>query len=120
MSLDVYLKAKYHVSHDNKETFEEKEDYVYDRNITHNLNKMAIESGLYYALWRPEEINLSTAEQLIPYLEKGIKKLKSKPDYYKQFNSENGWGVYENLVEFTESYLEACKEYPKALIEISR
>lgn len=29
---------------------------VFDRNITHNLGNMADKSGIYYALWRPEEI----------------------------------------------------------------
>ena len=32
----------------------------------------------------------------------------------------NGWGMYEHFVPFVEKYLEACKEYPDAVIEVSR
>ena len=43
MGLDVYLKdptATYNV------------EYLYNDGITHNLNKMASEAGIYMALWR--------------------------------------------------------------------
>ena len=53
-------------------------------------------------------------------LENGIKKMKSKPEYFKKFNSENGWGTYEGLLIFAEKYLEACKEYPNSFIWVSR
>jgi hypothetical protein len=38
---------------------------VYSANITHNLGKMADEAGVYEALWRPEEIGVKTAFDLI-------------------------------------------------------
>ena len=95
-------------------------NYVYDKNITHNLNTMADKAGIYEALWRPEEIDIKIAKDLIPLLKAGLKKLKNNRDYFEQFNPENGWGDYEGLVEFTEEYLEACKEYPEALIEVDR
>jgi hypothetical protein len=41
-------------------------------NITHNLNNMAKAVGLYEVLWKPEEIGVSTAFQMIAPLEKGI------------------------------------------------
>ena len=46
--------------------------------------------------------------------------LKEGPEYFKTFNSPNGWGMYENFVPFVEKYLEACKDFPDALIEVSR
>ena len=51
---------------------------------------------------------------------KGIKKMKSNPEYFKKFNPENGWGTYEGLLSFAEKYLEACKEYPSSFISVSR
>lgn len=93
---------------------------VFSRNITHNLNKMAAEAGIYEALWRPEEIGITTAEQLIDRLQAGIKWLEAKPDFFKQFNPSNGWGNYEGLVDFVRDYLKACKEHPKAIVRVSR
>ena len=107
MSLDVYLTAV-------------RPTEVYSRNITHNLGKMAAEAGIYEALWRPEEINVTTAEQLVPLLETGLETLRADPERFKKFNPENGWGDYEGLVNFVETYLEACKENPDAEVNVSR
>ncbi len=93
---------------------------VYDANITHNLNKMASEAGIYEALWRPEEINITKARQLIEPLTKGLALLKGDRKHYETFNSPNGWGMYEHFVPFVERYLEACKEYPDANVSVSR
>lgn len=93
---------------------------VFDYNITHNLNKMAMEAGIYQHLWRPEEVGITYAGQLIPILTVGLGALERDPAHFKQFNPENGWGTYENLVEFVRSYLEACKENPDAEIYASR
>lgn len=93
---------------------------VYEQNITHNLGTMADKAGVYMCLWRPEEIEISHAAQLIEPLEKGLSELKSKPEYYKQFNPPNGWGTYDGLVQFVSEYLEACKAYPQAEVSVSR
>jgi hypothetical protein len=93
---------------------------VFCANITHNLNEMADAAGLYEACWRPENIKAEKAKDIIPILAKGLEDMKARPTFYKQYNSSNGWGVYENLVEFVESYLNACREYPDATIDISR
>lgn len=113
---------------------------VYSANITHNLGKMADEAGIYEALWRPhrlkegynipegdyqaewkfEEENKTTAKELIEPLRQGLHNLKSEPERYKKFNPENGWGSYDVLVKFVENYLNACYEYPDAIIEVSR
>ena len=87
---------------------------VYDANITHNLNKMASEAGIYKELWRPEEVGITKAGQLIKPLQEGLALLKSDPERFKHLNPENGWGSYEGLVEFVEKYLEACVESPDA------
>jgi hypothetical protein len=93
---------------------------VFDYNITHNLRKMAHEVGIDSYLWAPEMLKIKKAKQLIKPLRKGLKKLKKNPDFYKQFNPENGWGTYKGLVEFIEFYLDACIEFPKAKIKVSR
>jgi len=107
MSLDVYLTAV-------------RPTEVYSRNITHNLNKMAMEAGIYEALWRPEEIGIVRADQLIEPLTVGLEKLKADPEHYQKFNAPSGWGMYEHFVPFVEDYLQACKENPDAEVNVSR
>jgi hypothetical protein len=109
-------------------------------NITHNLGEMAEAAGIYDALWRPyrlcegykdfgddheaeyefEDSARPTAEMVIPLLEKGLADLRARPSHFKQFNSPNGWGLYEHFVPFVEEVLEACKNMPKGLVETSR
>lgn len=103
--------------------FEESEyesDYVYEANITHNMGKMAAECGVYDVVWSPDENNITTAHQLVQPLTEGLKKLKSDPEHFKQFNPQNKWGNYNALVLFLENYLEACTQYPDAMVEVSR
>lgn len=120
MSLDVYLNRTAYLSYDKGKTYTEQEEHVYWANITHNLNIMADKAGIYKALWRPEEINAKKAKDIIDILEVGLTELKKRPEYFKKFNSPNGWGVYKRFVPFVEEYLNACKEYPEAIIEVSR
>lgn len=117
MSLDVDL-----IVHD-PDTQESRT--VFTSNITHNLNAMAAEvpiddHTLYEYLWRPEEIGVETAEQLIYPLVSGLGKLLSDPERYEQFNPANGWGSYNILTEFIETYILACIRYPAAKVKTYR
>ncbi len=80
---------------------------------------MAKEVGLYEVLWRPEEIGITTASQMIVPLEKAIDELVANPDKYKAFNPPNGYGSYEDFVSFCQAVLHNCREYPDAVIEAS-
>jgi hypothetical protein len=108
MSLDVYLEC----DHCHSE--------LYSSNITHNLNKMADASGIYKALWRPDEIGVTTAAQLIDPLAAGLAALESDPAKYEAFNATNGWGLYEHFVPFVRAYLEACRQHPYASVRVWR
>lgn len=107
MSLDVYLS-------------EVRETTIYDRNITHNLNKMAEAAGIYKHLWRPEEIEITKAAQLIEPLREGLALLLSDQERFKKFDPENKWGDYDGLVDFVREYLAACEENPNASVRVSR
>lgn len=140
MSLDVSLNRRKWVSYDEGKTLTEESERIYDSNITHNLGKMADKAGIYEALWRPhrlkegynihkddykaewkfEEENAVTAKEIIPLLETGLADLKARPEYFKQFNASNGWGMYKHFVPFVSEYLEMCKEYPEAIVSVSR
>ena len=93
---------------------------VFDYNITHNLGEMAKAAGIYMELWRPEEIGIIKARQLVEPLKEGLHRLKSNPNKYKEFNPDNGWGDYEVLVGFVSKYLDACYEYPDSDDEVYR
>lgn len=93
-------------------------DEVYSRNITHNLGRMASEAGVYEACWRPEELGVTRAEQLIAPLEQGLALLRGDPARFKLLNPENGWGNYEGLVGFVEDYLSACRRWPHAEVSV--
>jgi hypothetical protein len=95
-------------------------DDLFSANITHNLNWMADSAGIYQCLWRPDEIGITQASQLIAPLAVGLALLVSCPDRFKAFNPENGWGNYDNLVRFVRNYLDACKAYPDATVRVSR
>lgn len=112
MSLDVRLKKPRPCEHCAGTGTEQAE--VYSANITHNLNRMAQEAGIYEALWRPEEVGITKAEQLIPLLRDGLAKLRERPEHYSQCNSPNGWGLYEDFVPWVARYLAACEAYPDA------
>lgn len=94
--------------------------FVYSDNITSNLSTMAEAAGIYKHLWRPEELNITKAEELINPLTRGLNKLRESPDVFTIFNPSNGWGNYEGLVEFVQNYLTACEKYPMATIYVSR
>ncbi len=107
MSLDVHLTAI-------------RPTEVYWANITHNLAPMAKEAGIYQYLWRPDEIGITKASQLIEPLQMGFDYLTNHREHCQQFNPSNGWGTYEGLVSFVEKYLQACRENPDADVTVSR
>lgn len=87
---------------------------VYSANITHNLGSMADVAGIYTHLWRPEELGITKAKELVEPLRAGLEKLRASPEEYKKHNPSNGWGNYDGLVRFVANYLEACEQYPEA------
>ena len=93
---------------------------VFSANITHNLNDMAEAAGIYKHLWRPEEIGVKLAGQLVTPLMEGLHKIKSDPAKYREFDSPNGWGTYDHFVRWLEEYLDACARFPDAEVRADR
>ena len=94
-------------------------DELYWANITHNLGNMADRAGIYEALWHPEQIKATKASDIIDIVDEGLQKMRVDPQYYKRFDSPNGWGIYDHFIPWIEKYLQALKENPDALIEVS-
>jgi hypothetical protein len=112
MSLDFSLTTKQSLAGSKPESME-----LFSRNITHNLGEMADKAGIYMCLWRPDELGLNVASEIVDVLTEGLSDLKNRPEFFKKFNPENGFGDYDGLVEFAESTLTACKKYPLATID---
>lgn len=110
MSLDFYLEGPPLLVRDK----------LFEANATHNLIKMAEAAGVYQALWRPDENNISKASDIIEILEKGLLDLHLRPEYYKQFNPTNSWGNYEIFVDFVEKCLQGCKDNPESIVRVWR
>lgn len=107
MGLDVYLK-------------ETKPCTIWAIGITHNLTAMAEAAGLYECMWRPDEMCIILASQMIYPLEKGINAMIKNEVWLKTMNPENGFGNYELLLSVAQRYLAACVENPNAEVEVSR
>lgn len=121
MSLDVYLNgSERHTCTACGHVDSIEGERVYRANITHNLIEMAREAGIYEHLWRPEEIGITTAGQLIEPLRAAVKLLRSDPGRFRPFSPENGWGDYDGLIRFVAGYLYACEATPYALVSVSR
>lgn len=104
MSLDIWLTATV-------------ETEVVSKNITHNLNQMWKEAGVYTALY---ESTGKKAQEVLAVLEAGLTKMHNNPDYFKQFNAPNGWGTYENAVKWLTDLIVEFKAYPEGVIGISK
>jgi hypothetical protein len=100
MSLDVYLS--------------ENGEQVYWANITHNLGRMAEKADIYMHLWRPSEIGIAKAHELIEPVRKGLTQMLEAPSEYEALNAPNGWGTYANFLPWIAKYLEACVKHPGA------
>lgn len=111
MSLDIWL---------NKEVRENGNFVLWERNITHNVNKTAMAIGAYECLWRPEEISVVYAKDNIDNLRRAIGMMYLNYTALEKLNPENGWGSLDGLIDFTKSYLEACVEFTDSIIEVSR
>lgn len=98
---------------------------VWSGNITHNLTEMAEDClsfeeeyqhyTLYGLLWR-ETQQPFTGDYLnvyIAHLAYCLYVLKNNPKRFKKFNPENGWGTYEQLVNFVEDFIKALITMPE-------
>ncbi|HAU86055.1 MAG TPA: hypothetical protein DCW90_11335 [Lachnospiraceae bacterium] len=105
------------------ETSYESNDYFH-MNLTHNLTEMASQcriigtcnedsdSGvvtLHDLLWHPED-RLHIITPNMDYLQDVMacyRKLLENPDFFKQYNPDNGWGTFEQLLKKTKLYANA-------------
>jgi len=95
-------------------------DEVLDFNITHNLNRMAEEAGVYDVLWRPEENGVKLAVQLVKPLEAAIEMMMADPSRFQAHDAPNGWGTFEQFLPWLVKVLHACRAHPEAEVRAGR
>ena len=93
---------------------------LFTANITHNLVTMARAADVYDACWRPEVLNITTAQQLLPYLREGLEALIADPAGFTQYNPSNGYGSYTDFVVWLEDYAAACARWPAACVRVRK
>lgn len=90
-------------------------------NITHNLNKMAMEAAIYEPLWRPEEVWADArAADLEPLLREAIPEIIRNRDEYAEFDAPNGWGTIDDFIRFIREVHSACVAYPTSYVRACR
>ena len=112
MSLDIDLVAYVDLGGPEPVRFE-----VYSRNITHNLTPMWDLAGCYEALY---ESNGQKAQDILPILEAASKDMEANPAKYIILNPPNKWGSYDSACTFLGELIWKCREYPLAIVEISK
>ena len=120
MSLDMYLHAGITCDHCNALVSTPGAVVWSHSGLTHNLNKMAAEAGIYECMWRPDEYGFDRAAQLIDPLRAGLAAMRSDPARFEALNPPNMWGDYHGLVRVASEYLAACEEHPMAIVRVSR
>ena len=67
----------------------------YERNVTYNVSSILKLAGFH-----PAVLNGVTVVKLRPVVTYVRQSLTDRPDYFRRFEPENGWGSYDGVLEF--------------------
>lgn len=81
---------------------------------------MAREAGIYLALWHPDDAGVRSAADLAEKLEPAVDLMRNDQARFRAYDSQNGWGTYDQFLPWLEQLLNACRENSDARIEVSR
>jgi hypothetical protein len=115
MGLDISLYVMVEVGQKDPERV-----IFFRKSVTHNLVPMAKACGCYTYVWRPEEVGIHFAYQMLHMLRSAIKYASSNPKILSEHNPYNDWGNYDVFLMFLQDYLKGCERYPATRIHISR
>lgn len=91
---------------------------IFHANITHNVTPIAIAAGVYPHLWFPDDLEISSARELIRPLCDALKLLGDEPELFAKLNPVNGCGSVQSFTTFVEKVFCACCKNPDAKIKI--
>lgn len=113
----------------------EREEMQISMNITHNMGNMAkhvpitfeleeemYSDTLYQYVWRGDEVSkyVCNTDVMSNVLISGIQYMIGNRNKLLQYNPENGWGNYDDFLDWLITYKRNCDENPNCTIEISR
>ena len=75
------------------------------------------EAGVYDALYNSEG---KKAEEVLPILKEGLKRMAHDPEKYEAFNASNGWGLYKHAFPWLADLIAQFEKHPDGIIEVSR
>lgn len=81
---------------------------------------MAKEAGIDQALWHPEDVRIEVAGDMTASIYPGYMDITERPEYYRQFDAENGWGTYDDFIPWLDKLLNACQKWPNAEVRAYR
>ena len=96
--------------------YETEDENLWEGNVTHNLTEMAEhiivgEYDFYRLLWHPNDNGfLAATKEYRELIYQGISYMLSHRKELEQYNPENGWGSYDSLLSFVQSYAEALSK----------
>lgn len=90
----------------------------YGATVPQALAPMARAAGLYEVLWTPEQVAIHVAGDMRQFLRKGWATLRLEEGRCRALAPADGWGTYEQLVQFTRELLMACQRTPEALVRV--
>ncbi len=67
---------------------------------------------------RPPSWDGKKCSELLPFIDKGIKQLRSNRQEYRKFEPSNGWGTVETTIVFLDAIRTVCEEYPSAVVRV--
>jgi hypothetical protein len=87
---------------------------VFEEDMTHNVAGMAKAAGLYEAIWHPYRFSDQSPGAMAERLREGLAKLKADEATIRPLEPSNGWGTYDDFVEFVERLIRVCETFPNA------
>ena len=66
----------------------------------------------------PDSWREKKCSDLLPFIDKGIKQLRSHREEYRKFEPSNGWGTVETTIIFLDAIRCVCEEYPTAVARV--
>ena len=88
--------------------------YIFTHKVPSELFDLACHSGLYDAVWRPDNIGATIAEHIIAPLTEGLIELTSNPQLYMLYAPSVD--MYRAFLKHISLYLKACMANPNAKI----
>ena len=102
---------------------DENDEILFTADITHNLRSMADAANLRDVLWRPHECCNETtvfAKNIVSNLRDGVISLATIKTTFGEFEPPFQEGTWVDLLLFCSAYLQACKDFPNATVQVSR